>query len=109
MGRALTMRGVQARRVPFFEREAELRGIKDPVLIICGDEDDGTLDISVFMKRVIPRAGLMVFPKTGHGINLEEPAGFNTVVGDFIHAVEKGRWPASVSTAGKDFSLLPKA
>ena len=108
IGRALTMRGVQARRGPFFEREAELKAIQDPVLIVCGDEDDGTLDISVFMKRHIPRCGLMVFPKTGHGINLEEPAGFNAVVGDFIHAVEKGRWPASVSTAGKDFALLPK-
>ncbi|MEZ5853751.1 MAG: alpha/beta hydrolase [Hyphomicrobiaceae bacterium] len=107
-GRALTMRGVQARRVPFFEREAELRAIPDPVLIICGDEDDGTLDVSVFMKRIIPRAGLMVFPKTGHGINLEEPAGFNHVVQDFIHAVEKDRWPESVSTAGKNFALLPK-
>ena len=108
-GRALTMRGVQGRRVPFFEREAELKSIQDPVLIICGDEDDATLDVSVFMKRHIPRCGLMVFPKTGHGINLEEPAGFNAVVGDFIHAVEKGRWPASVSTAGKDFALLPKS
>lgn len=108
-GRALTMRGVQARRVPFFEREAELRAITDPVLIVCGDEDDGTLDVSVFMKRVIPRCGLMVFPKTGHGINLEEPAGFNAVVADFIHAVERDRWPASVSTAGKDFALLPKS
>jgi len=108
-GRALTMRGVQARRVAFFEREAELRAIADPVLIICGDEDDGTLDVSVFMKRLIPRCGLMVFPKTGHGINLEEPAGFNAVVGEFIHAVEKGRWPANVSTAGKDYALLPKS
>ena len=108
-GRALTMRGVQARRLPFFDREPELRAIADPVLIICGDEDDATLDVSVFMKRVIPRAGLMVFPKTGHGINLEEPAGFNAVVGDFIHAVEKGRWPESISTAGRDFALLPKS
>ena len=108
LGRALTMRGIQARRVPFFEREAELTAIKDPVLIICGDEDDGTLDVSVFMKRTIPRCGLMVFPKTGHGINLEEPAGFNSVVGDFIHAVERDRWPESISTAGKSFALLPK-
>jgi pimeloyl-ACP methyl ester carboxylesterase len=108
-GRALTMRGIQARRGPFFERETELRAIVDPVLIICGDEDDATLDVSVFMKRNIPRCGLMVFPKTGHGINLEEPAGFNAVVGDFIHAVEKDRWPANVSTAGKSFAMFPKS
>ncbi|MGE0767182.1 MAG: alpha/beta fold hydrolase [Hyphomicrobiaceae bacterium] len=107
-GRALTMRGIQARRVPFFDREDELRAIRDPVLIICGDEDDATLDVSVFMKRTIPRSGLMVFPKTGHGINLEEPAGFNAVVGDFIQAVERDRWPANVSTAGKGFAMFPK-
>lgn len=108
-GRALTMRGVLARRVPFFDREAELQAISDPVLIICGDEDDATLDVSLFMKRNIPRCGLMVFPKTGHGINLEEPAGFNAVVGDFIHAVEQDRWSANISTAGKSYAMLPKS
>ncbi len=108
-GRALTMRGVQSRRVPFFEREAELRAISDPVLIIAGDEDDATLDASLHFKRTIPRCGLMVFPRTGHGINLEEPAGFNAVVQDFIHAVEKGRWGVTVSTAGKGYAMLPKA
>ena len=107
-GRALTMRGVQSRRAPFYDREAELRAVRDPVLIVCGDEDDGTLDISVFLKRTIPRCGLMVFPRTGHGINLEEPAGFNTVVQDFIHAVERNSWGETISTAGKGYSMLPK-
>ena len=108
-GRALTMRGVQAQRAPMFAREAELRAVQDPVLIICGDEDDATLEVSLFMKRTIPRAGLMVFPRTGHGINLEEPAGFNAVVQDFIHAVEHGKWGTSVSTHGKSFAMLPKS
>jgi pimeloyl-ACP methyl ester carboxylesterase len=107
-GRALTMRGVQSRRAPFYDREAELKAVRDPVLIVCGDEDDGTLEISVFMKRTIPRCGLMVFPRTGHGINLEEPAGFTAVVQDFIHAVEKGKWGETISTAGKGYSMLPK-
>ncbi|MFM9942105.1 MAG: alpha/beta fold hydrolase [Hyphomicrobiaceae bacterium] len=107
-GRALTMRGVQARRVPFFEREAELKAIVDPVLIVAGDEDDATLEASLHFKRTIPRCGLMVFPRTGHGINLEEPAGFNAVVQDFIHAVERGRWGVTVSTAGKGYAMLPK-
>ena len=80
-----------------------------PVLIVCGDEDDATLDVSLFMKRTIPRCGLMVFPRTGHGINLEEPAGFNAVVQDFIHAVEHGRWGESVSTHGKGFAMLPQS
>jgi pimeloyl-ACP methyl ester carboxylesterase len=106
-GRALTMRGVQARRQPFFEREAELKAIKDPVLIIAGDEDDSTLEASIHFKRTIPRCGLMVFPRTGHGINLEEPAGFNAVLQDFIHAVEKGRWGETVTTVGKGYAMLP--
>ena len=108
-GRALTMRGVQSQRAPMFAREAELRAITDPVLIVCGDEDDATLEVSLFMKRTIPRCGLMVFPRTGHGINLEEPAGFNAVVQDFLHAVEHGRWGESVSTHGKGFAMLPKS
>ena len=61
------------------------------------------------MKRTIPRCGLQVFPRTGHGINLEEPAGFNAAVQDFIHAVEKDRWAASISTHGKGFAMLPKS
>lgn len=108
-GRALTMRGVQARRAPFFEREPELAAIVDPVLIVAGDEDDATLEASLHFKRTIPRCGLMVFPRTGHGINLEEPAGFNAVVQDFLHAVEHQRWGASVSTAGKGYAMLPKS
>ena len=34
----------------------------------------------------------MVFPKTGHTINLEEPALFNFAVQDFITQVDSGRW-----------------
>lgn len=108
-GRALTMRGVQARRAPFFERGDELSKITDPVLIIAGDEDDATLDLSVYLKRTIPRSGLVIFPRTGHGINLEEPAGFNAVLQDFFHAVERGAWGVSDTVAGKGFSMLPKS
>jgi pimeloyl-ACP methyl ester carboxylesterase len=108
-GRALTMRGIQAKRVPFFQRSEELSKITDPVLIIAGDEDDATLDLSVFLKRTIPRCGLMIFPRTGHGINLEEPAGFNAVLQDFIHAVERGAWGVSDTVAGKGFAMLPKS
>jgi hypothetical protein len=44
------------------------------------------------MKRAIPSAGLMVFPKTGHTINLEEPALFNFALQDFFTQVDSGRW-----------------
>jgi len=34
----------------------------------------------------------VVLPHGGHAINLEEPEAFNRAVGDFLHAVELGRW-----------------
>jgi pimeloyl-ACP methyl ester carboxylesterase len=106
-GHALTMIGVQSRRVPLFARKAELAAIPMPVLVIAGDEDDSTLDLAVFLKRTIPRCGLLMLPKTGHGINLEEPAAFNAALENFIHAVERERWGVSVTTAGKSFTLVP--
>jgi hypothetical protein len=37
-----------------------------------------------------------VVPATGHVVNVEEPALFNQLAGDFIALVEAGRWrPAS--------------
>jgi len=31
-------------------------------------------------------------PRTGHALNLEEPALFNALVDEFFHQVEAGRW-----------------
>ena len=64
-----------------------------PTLIVAGDEDDPTLEPSLMMKRTIPQAALAVLPKSGHVLNLEEPALFNTLVEAFFHQVESGRWP----------------
>jgi len=91
-GAALTLRGVQARRPSPFELVSELERMTVPVLIIHGDEDRSCLGTGAFLKRVIPSAGLMVFPKTGHTINLEEPALFNFALQDFFTQVESGRW-----------------
>jgi 3-oxoadipate enol-lactonase len=40
----------------------------------------------------LPAAGLTFFPKSGHVLNLEEPALFNEMVERFIALVEAGRW-----------------
>jgi proline iminopeptidase len=72
-------------------------------LIICGDEDDNCIEPSLFLKKHLPAAGLAFFPKSGHVLNLEEPALFNEMVERFIALAEAGRWPArdprSVATA----------
>ena len=50
----------------------------------------------------------MMLPKTGHTINLEEPAAFNAAVEGFLHAVERGRWGESATLAGKTYTLVPR-
>lgn len=91
-GSANTMLGYQARRPSLYDLTTEMARIGAPVLIVLGDEDDGALDASLMMKRTIPTAALAVLPKSGHMTNLEEPALFNSLLDDFFHQVESGRW-----------------
>ena len=92
IGSAHTFAGVQGRRAPIFDLEPRLRALQAPTLIMTGDEDDACIEPSIFMKRAIPRSGLVVFPQSGHAINLEEPDLFNRTVLDFLTAVESGAW-----------------
>jgi len=92
LGSANTMLGTQARRPSLYDLTAEMAGIAAPTLIVAGDEDDATLEPGLLMKRTIPQAGLAVLPRSGHALNLEEPALFNRIVEDFFHQVEAGRW-----------------
>jgi pimeloyl-ACP methyl ester carboxylesterase len=91
-GAGRTMRGVQANRPSLYDLEAEFRNLEIPTLIITGDEDDHCLQPGLFLKRTIPRSGLLVMPKTGHAANLEESELFNRSVWDFISLVECNRW-----------------
>jgi len=92
LGAASTMRGVQAKRPSLYDLEDRLRRLALPTLIIVGDEDDPALQPSIFLKRTIPAAGLLMLPKSGHPINLEEPAAFNQAVAEFLAQVTAGRW-----------------
>lgn len=92
LGSSLTMRNYQARRPSLYDFEAELRQLDVPVLLAAGDEDDAVIEVSVFLKRVLPRAGLWISPKTGHGINLEEPGDFNEMAARFLAEVDRGGW-----------------
>jgi hypothetical protein len=59
------------------------------------------------MKRKIPAAGLLVIPKSGHTINLEEPEAFNRAVLDFLTAVDAGRWPRRNPASLSASAILP--
>ena len=92
VGSANTMRGVQATRPSLYDLEASLAALAVPTLVIVGDEDDHCLQPGLFLKRTIPACGLLVLPKVGHTLNLEEPERFNSFLGEFIATVEAGRW-----------------
>ena len=91
-GMANTVRGVQAGRPSLYDLEQRLGEMPVPVLIVAGDEDDHTLNPGIYLKRTIPAAGLVVLPKTGHTLNLEEPERFNGAVAEFLAQVEAGQW-----------------
>lgn len=93
-GLANTMRGYQARRPSLYDLTSEMQAIDVPVLVMCGDEDEPCLESSLLLKRAIPKAGLIVFPKSSHQINLEEPELFNRILDEFFHQVEAERWAA---------------
>jgi pimeloyl-ACP methyl ester carboxylesterase len=107
VGAALTLLGVQGRRPSVYALEAQMRQLRVPTLIVTGDEDEPCLEPGLLMKRAIPSAGLVVMPKSGHTINIEEPDSFNRIVSDFLTAVEAGKWgmrnPASLSAS----AILP--
>ena len=84
-----------------------MRQLQVPTLIITGDEDEPCLEPAVFMKRAIPTAGLVVLPKSGHTINLEEPDAFNRAVSDFLTAVEAGKWGARNPASLSQSAILP--
>jgi pimeloyl-ACP methyl ester carboxylesterase len=92
-GSANTMRGVQARRPSLWDLTEEMKRLDVPTLIATGDEDDPCLEPGLLMKRLIRSAALVVFPNTGHALNLEEPDLFNRTLAEFFHQVENGRWP----------------
>jgi pimeloyl-ACP methyl ester carboxylesterase len=103
IGSAGTMRGFQKERPSLYDFASEMANTKVPILIMVGDEDEGAIEASLWMKRTIPTAGLVVFPKTGHTLNLEEPEAYNRVLTDFLASVSSDRWgtrdPRSLSSS----------
>ena len=86
---ACLIRGVMMRRPTVTALESRLRGLHVPTLIIVGDEDEPCVEPSLMMRRLIPNAGLLVVPGTGHTVNIEEPGLFNLHVADFLARVER--------------------
>ncbi len=104
-GTANTLRGVQGRRPSLYDLEEGLAALAVPTLLITGDEDEPCLDANLYLKRTIPTAGLVVIPKSGHTINLEEPDAFNRACASFFAQVENDRWPARDPRSRSDATI----
>jgi pimeloyl-ACP methyl ester carboxylesterase len=106
-GHALTMRGVQMRRPTIYSLAERMKKLEVPTLIVTGDEDEPCLEPALFMKRTIPSSALVVMPKAGHAVNLEDPDGFNRAVLDFLTTVDAGRWTRRRADSLSKSGILP--
>jgi pimeloyl-ACP methyl ester carboxylesterase len=107
-GSANTLRGFQARRPTLYSRADEFAKMDVPTLVIVGDEDDPCLEPALFLKRTIPRAGILALPQTGHACNLEEPQMFNQGVAEFLAQVEAGRWGPRPTGSGDSWNIVSR-
>jgi 3-oxoadipate enol-lactonase len=63
-----------------------LASMKVPTLVING-EYDNSLKAGQRTASLIPNAVHKVLPKTGHACNIEDPAGFDELVIEFLHGL----------------------
>ena len=79
---ARAMAGLHA--APLTPRLGEIRC---PTQMIVGEQDFLGAGGSVILHRNIAGSGLAIVPARGHGIFLEDPAGFNALVMEFLAGV----------------------
>jgi len=91
-GTAYTLMGVQGGRPCLYHLEHEIARVTVPALVIAGDQDAPCVAPSLFLGRTLAHAGVSIYPRTGHTVNLEEPVRFNLELAVFLAAVRSGRW-----------------
>ncbi|HEY1794034.1 MAG TPA: alpha/beta hydrolase [Opitutaceae bacterium] len=64
----------------------DLKAVKCPCLVICGDHDMISIPHTVLIYRSLPKAELWVVPDSGHATLMEHPADFDRVVDGFFSA-----------------------
>jgi 3-oxoadipate enol-lactonase len=104
-GAASTMAEYQGKRPSLYDFDAEWKKLDLPTLIVCGDEDEPCLQTSLYLKKVLPNAGLAMFAKTGHAVNIEEPDAFNRELWDFLALAAAGKWTPA-EPLGANASLI---
>ncbi|WP_433506327.1 alpha/beta fold hydrolase [Pseudonocardia halophobica] len=92
-GLAHTIVEIQGRRPSLHALVDDLAGLRVPLLVVNGDEDEACLSTGVLLKRTVPACGLVVLPNTGHVPNLEDPRRFGDLIRWFLGRVRAGAWP----------------
>ncbi|GAA4684980.1 alpha/beta hydrolase [Pseudonocardia yuanmonensis] len=92
-GLAHTIVEVQGRRPSLHDLVDHLAGLRVPLLVVVGDEDEACLSTGLLLKRTVPACGLVVLPNSGHVPNLEDPRRFTDLVRWFLSRVQAGAWP----------------
>jgi pimeloyl-ACP methyl ester carboxylesterase len=91
-GAELSMRGVLLARKPVSALVEQIERLSMPVLVMVGDQDGPAWEASLLVHRHARHCGLAVLPFTGHTLPVEEPQLFNSLVDQFLAAVDSGRW-----------------
>jgi len=74
-----------------FDIMEDIRGIKNPTLVICGDQDVLTpVTYSRYLAEKIPGAQLIIIEGAGHMIMLEKPEEFNKKLELFFRSIDRG-------------------
>jgi pimeloyl-ACP methyl ester carboxylesterase len=67
---------------------SRLNEVRCPTLLIVGEKDFLGAGGSVILSRNIAGSELHIVPGRGHGIFLEDPRGFNELVGKFLRSLK---------------------
>ena len=65
-----------------------LPNIKVPAFVICGDRDAAFLPATDYMAGKIPGARKEIVANAGHGVNIDQPQVFESIVLDFLNGLK---------------------
>jgi proline-specific peptidase len=66
--------------------------IRIPTLVITGEFDEATPEINRTVSGAIPGAESVIYPGASHMAHVEDPAGYLSVLDDFLARVEEKAW-----------------
>ena len=70
-----------------FMLDNQLGAVTCPALVVCGDEDPGSLPGSQRCGQQIPGAKFQLIERSGHSIMIEQPDVLNRALNDFVESL----------------------